>query len=64
MIKSEHFKSLKAEIKLGTPSSEHQNSILPVTKEITSLLKLKSLVLKLTQTVYIFTHPPNTFERQ
>lgn len=64
MIKSEHFKLLKAEVKLGTPSSEHQNSTSPVTKEITSLPKLKSLVLKSTQKVYIFTHPPNTFERQ
>lgn len=64
MIKSEHFKSLKVEIKLGIPSSEHQNSTFAVTKEITSLPKLKSLVLKSTQKVYIFTHPPNTFKRQ
>ena len=48
MIKSEHFKLLKAEIKLGTPSSEHQTSTFFVTKEIPSLPKLKSLVLKST----------------
>ena len=64
MIKSEHFKLLKAEIKLRTPSSEHHNSTFPVTKEITSLPKLKSFVLKSTQKVYIFTYLPNTFERQ